>query len=671
MAFVSFDFSGSNAITHSGIVKHFKSVEPIQALAELVWNGFDADASVVDIEIETNDIHGTVCVSILDNGNGINFKFPEENFRRFNDSLKKDSYDTHGSHGRGRLAFHKICNTAAWWTKFQNENAVITVVSSNLSDIEGFTIPPGNQHQRLSPISSGTCVVLSNFKSNLPKTEEIVREFRKIFGAHLALMPNKVLRVAGIKVTPQEHEIHEATLECGSEFFHVQLIHWKERPGTEKSFIHLIAPSNRILYKFYSSLNRKRGYYSSIYIKSQFFSHYSRDHDGLHEPISAFLATDRFRELTTQVGLFAKSMYADFLIKQADQHVSNFELAGDFPEYPNLDAQESNWRLSHVKDIVRAVLIREPNLLVGSNKKQRRLIIRLLDRLSVSNENSGIYEILENILNLDTAAMTQFANQLKKTKLDNIINTIEVLQNRELSVARIKEIMDTHYASVRETPDLQQVIESNTWLFGASYEILGAEEDSFTTTTANLRKTIKGIEDIEIDDIADGAEINGVNRQVDLFLVRKQPQIDSHGRKYYRCVIVEIKRPGISLNDKHLSQIDSYASILSKFPAFNSDLTRFELLLVGRCISSEAFGIHSRLETSKSLGEPGLVTSTPKVKTYIKTWPRIFDEFSLTNDYLLEKLKTQRADLSGTPKEDLLRSLHAASEMDEDVETSA
>ncbi|MEJ5862057.1 ATP-binding protein [Pseudomonas farsensis] len=665
--FVSTDFSGSNKITHSGIAKHFKNVEPHQALAELIWNGFDAGADSIDLSINTNNLGGTELVTLTDNGNGINFKRPEDNFCRFNDSLKKDSYDTHGSQGRGRLAFHKICNISTWYTRFNNENAKITILSSNLGDIDGKTIPEEDQHPSLGTNDPGTCVVLSGFKDSLPSQDFLIYEFRKIFGGHLALAPHKSLFVNNVKVTPQEHDLYETSITTRNNNFHVKLLHWKEKPGSEKSYTHFITSKSKVLYKYLSSLNKKRGYYSSIYVKSDGFDRFSADNDDLYEPIGAFTTSDDFRALDKELGIFARKMYAEFLIKQADRHVEKFEQDGDFPDYGELDERESQWRLSHVKDIVKAVLVRDPGLLVGNNKKQRRLIIQLLDRLSISSENSGIFEILESILSLDAAAMTQLANQLKKTKLDNIIKTIEALQHREFAIAQMKEIMNKYYRDTLETPDLQSIIENNTWLFGASYEILGAEEASFTETAKKLRSTIKEIENIDVGDLSDGVEIEGAKKQVDLLLIRKQPQFDSSGKKYFRCVIVEIKRPGVALNDKHLQQLDTYASILSRHPEFNSDLTRFELLLIGRTISSEAFGIQNRLDTSKSLGEPGIVTSTQKIKTYIKTWPRIFDEFELTNDYLLEKLKTQRADLSAASKADLVASLTAASDSAEET----
>jgi len=409
----------------------------------------------------------------------------------------------------------------------------------------------------------------------------------------------------------------------------------------------------------HSSGNKKPEYFVSIYVSSPYFERFTPNSETLSEPVESFLQSKLGRNLEKQIKLFIADNYASFLISQAEDQVARYESEGDFPAHPELGSAERSWRLSYVKEIVKSVIIKEPTLFIGSNKKQRRVIIRLLDRLAVSNENSGIFDIIESILDLDAATMKTFANQINKTKLENIVNTIEVLQKRENAIHQIQEIMDVHYKGVLETPHLQGIIENNTWLFGASYEILGAEEDSFTKAAENLRLEIKNIEDVDVGDLADGVTVEGAQKQVDLLLVRRQPQYDPNGEKYYRCVIVEIKRPGVALNDKHLQQLDQYASIISKYPAFQSDLTRFELILIGRTISAEAFNIGQRLESNKVHGEPGIITKTAKVKAYIKHWPRIFDEFNLTNDFLLENLKTQRADLSKMTKEDLLADLKA------------
>ena len=45
--------------------------KPVQALAELIWNGLDADASQVAVSFDYNDIETLSEITIRDNGGGI------------------------------------------------------------------------------------------------------------------------------------------------------------------------------------------------------------------------------------------------------------------------------------------------------------------------------------------------------------------------------------------------------------------------------------------------------------------------------------------------------------------------------------------------------------------------------------------------------------------------
>lgn len=93
--------------------------------------------------------------------------------------------------------------------------------------------------------------------------------------------------------------------------------------------------------------------------------------------------------------------------------------------------------------------------------------------------------------------------------------------------------MDAHHKEVLETPDLQHIIENNTWLFGPQYETLGAEEATFTVIAKELRDTIKGVSSIDSDDVDDDAHIDGALRQPDLFLARKVSSFDSNGKRFF------------------------------------------------------------------------------------------------------------------------------------------
>ncbi|MBF4337774.1 ATP-binding protein, partial [Vibrio anguillarum] len=191
------------------------------------------------------------------------------------------------------------------------------------------------------------------------------------------------------------------------------------------------------------------------------------------------------------------------------------------------------------------------------------------------------------------------------------------------------------------------IIEANTWLFGEQYSMIGAEEDDFQKTAHNLRQHIKEIDvlaedDFEQQDLDDGLTIEGVRRQVDLFLARKTKQFDSFGKPYFKCTIIEIKKPSVSLNTKHLRQLEDYAGIIARHPGFSVPNMRFELILVGRKVSNDDMGIPRALKSCEVHNEPGIVFKEERIKGYVKTWSSIKSEFELTNSYLLENLKTRR-----------------------------
>ena len=214
--------------------------------------------------------------------------------------------------------------------------------------------------------------------------------------------------------------------------------------------------------------------------------------------------------------------------------------------------------------------------------------------------------------------------------------------------------MNEHYREVLETPDLQQIIESNTWLFGPRYETIGAEEDSFTKIARRLREDVMASSTVDKEDVDKEDDVPGAKRQSDLFLARKFPTFDSSGQKVFKCIVVEIKRPAISLNKKHLRQLEDYADIIKRYPEFKSEKMHFELILLGRQISSADTQIPSRLNSLIARGEPGLVADDPRMKLYVLNWYSLLDGFELTNGFMLDNLKLKRDDYSTVPKEKLV-----------------
>lgn len=648
-------FNGSAQITDEGIKKHFKSLEPVNAIFELVWNGFDANAKVVDINIEYNNLNGLEKVSIIDNGEGIDIENTVNNFGKFNESSKKLDDNKHGSHGKGRLAFHKLCDIATWYTKRGGYNAKLIIKSSAIKDFSGEYLEEDKQEKSLKELATGTCVVLSEFTNYIPQNlDKLVGAFSKEFGWYLALNKGVQLRINGQVVSIPNHEVHEHPFEVRNISFTAKIIRWDDKPSSEKSFNYLITGDYKVVKKELSKFNNKFAFYTSSYVFSKWADQYDECMLELDQKHTG--QTQVYNAVLKELLAIQRDIYSDYLRSFVDSKIERFDKEGYFPSYSGLAQDYAKWRKNNTKTILRDLYFAEPTVFNTLNAKQTKIIIRLLDVVLVSNENNSLFEVLNEVLDLDEENLSTLAKQLQRTTLENIISTIESLQKRQVAVHKLRNLMEYRYSELLETPDLQKIIEANTWLFGAQYTTLGAEEVSFTSVAKNLRDKVDNIDIVSQQDIEDGMTVEGANRQVDLFMARKVPTFGAMAEEIFKCVIVEIKRPSISLNKKHLQQLEDYAEIISKHPAFSSAKMNFELILVGRKISQNDYQIKKRLEDLKDKGEYGLI-SDGKIKCYIKDWFTIFDEFELSNNYLLSCLNTKLESYTDVQTDELITAL--------------
>jgi K+-sensing histidine kinase KdpD len=75
-------------ITSSGIQKVLRNYNEKQAMAEYIWNGFDANATTIELNYSANTLGFIDSLEICDNGYGINFKSLKVKFDPFYESEK-------------------------------------------------------------------------------------------------------------------------------------------------------------------------------------------------------------------------------------------------------------------------------------------------------------------------------------------------------------------------------------------------------------------------------------------------------------------------------------------------------------------------------------------------------------------------------------------------------
>ena len=479
------NFSGIAQITDDGIKKHFKNMEPYKAIFELVWNGFDARASNVNVRLHKNALGTVDSVSICDDGDGIDLLNLDNSFQKFNESNKKNDDDLHGSHGRGRLAFHKLANEAVWFTKYKNENAKIRISADTISKYEGELISIENQIGFINNLKSGTCVVLSSLysKFKFPSDESFLDSLKKEFSWLLIVNPQRKLFLNEVEVPILENSSFEKDVHIENINFKIKAIRWHEKLSHDKSCNYLLDSNQKIIFKELSKANNKIDFFTSCYALSEWNDTYNKNElemDSKFEQQQKIL-----RKINSEMSFFLKEIYEDYLREYVDAKIESYDEKGYFPSYLGYEHSYALWRKRNTKDAVRSIYLADPKVFANLNTKPLKIIIRMLDKLLVSKENDAIFDVLDDVLDLSDTQVDLLAKQLKSTTLENIISTIEILQKRELAVAKLKELMDKHYESVLETPDLQKIIEANTWLFGSQYELLGAEEDTLQKLLRN------------------------------------------------------------------------------------------------------------------------------------------------------------------------------------------
>ena len=256
--------TGEARITNDSIRKHFRTTEPIDAVCELAWNGFDAKASTVSIELRRNAMDGLEQVTVRDDGEGIEYEKLDDLFGVFDDSAKKHTIDQRGANGRGRLAFHRVSHLATWFTKRPHGEARITVESATLGKYLLDEMSPPDSHTGVTS-PTGTTVVLDRILPGVNLDESRALDHLSMtFGWSLALNPSRRLLFEGSQVPIPTHEYQEHSIAVGARSYKVKIVRWENKPYWEKSYIYVMSASGRTLLKELSKLNNKPDFYVSL-----------------------------------------------------------------------------------------------------------------------------------------------------------------------------------------------------------------------------------------------------------------------------------------------------------------------------------------------------------------------------------------------------------------------
>ena len=236
----------SISIERSGLPSDYKKV-----LAEYIWNGFDANASVIKINYDSNEVGFINNFQIIDNGTGIKFEELDETFGNFNVSKKMNSFSNtgfvKGKKGKGRFSFTSFCNKAIWKTIYESSdnNFLSYKLEINKEDSQNYS----TDDKVISKVKeTGTILTLSDFyslTSDMLEENSFENYLANEFGWFLYLNKEQDYKIIINETKLYYDDIiidnEDDVITIGDFEFKTSYIQWKENIG-DKYFYYFFGP---------------------------------------------------------------------------------------------------------------------------------------------------------------------------------------------------------------------------------------------------------------------------------------------------------------------------------------------------------------------------------------------------------------------------------------------
>lgn len=415
-------------ITSKGIQKVLKNYNEKQAIAEYIWNGFDANADTIRIDYAGNALGLLESLDIADNGYGINFDRLQQKFDPFFESEKaiqivapKHTSKMHGRNGVGRLTFFTFAHNATWRTTYQAENGYrhgeIYISTGGLNSYNhDFTAKPTATAQ------TGTMVFFSNLRIGLQDLEETVLPFLiNEFSWFIELNKHKNYSIV-VNGKPLNFSDNIKSLEEFNLFypdtainFKVKYVHWKDNLHRELSKYYFLAGGEEV-YKDYTTLNKKSDdYFHSIYIDSDFFRDFdfkSFENEGQVAIFGAAKSSAEYRFLIKSLTEYLKSKRKPFLKEYANRLIDSYEQENIFPAYPT--EKERQVRKPALINLIKALYEVEPKLFGSLNTGQKKTLVGLIDLLLRSDQCNQIFDLFNSLIVLEADEKEELSELIKK-----------------------------------------------------------------------------------------------------------------------------------------------------------------------------------------------------------------------------------------------------------------
>lgn len=626
--------------------------KPVIAIAELVWNALDADATRVRVSFEADAIGTITKVRVSDNGSGIQPEQASASFENLGGSWKQVAKRSHkgrllhGRAGKGRFRAFALGADVAWDTVYEKGGALFEyIVRGSVEQLKTFD---GTDPLPSKKTETGTEVVITNIAKAFKtlRGPAALQAMAEEFAIYLRQYTDVEIVYDGARIDPSlvERDRREYVLDNieiddqRAVSPRLLIIEW--RVETDRALF--LCDSDGFALERTTAGIQAPGFNFTAYLRDD----YIRELDGENR-LTLDELDPGLKPLVEAARAKLKEHFRSRAALDAAEVVSEWKKEAVYPfvgePKDNIDRAKRQ-----VFDVV-ALNVHNylPEFRQG-DPKSRRLQLRLL-RQAIEDSPASVRKILHDVLDLPEEKQSELAELLDRTTLSAIIAASALVTER-LDFLRGLEylVFDTETKQLLlERRQLHKIVEKHTWLFG--------EEFNLTVSDQSLTDVLRKHNELHSRDIELDVPVqreDGSAGIVDLMLSRRVPQSRPDVHEH---LVVELKRPTKKIDLEVITQVKSYAFAVASDERFRNVKTRWVFWAVSNDLSADA------QRDARQTGRPeGLIHSDQGtgVEIWIKTWGQVIDAAKSRLSFFQKGLEYEASDESALA---YLRRVHSAS----------
>lgn len=608
-------------IAEEDFVEKLTVANPAQALAELIWNGLDAEADEITVGVE-NTALGLPIIHVRDNGHGIPPEQAEELFIHLGGSWKRSANKSkngarvlHGKEGKGRFRALALGRVAEWSVTSRNEENefvryTLTVFKESAREFR--VTPPVVVDAAKTGIEVTISEAPRQWRLDSPS---IFQELNEIYMLYLKEYPTVRINFLGRALDPTKLIEYRKTFALapiveGKTSYPVELdvIEWK--PETERS-LYLCNEESVPLHKIGPGIQAPNFNFSA-YLKSSYVTQLN-----LRGMLEVAALDPKLNDAVENAKAELRGHFKTRSKEKLKGLVDEWKKEDVYP-YKDDPADSAQTVERQVFDLIAVTAATNLPDFQTQDRRNRKFQLRMLKQ-AIERGPEQLQIILEEVLDLSQQKQEELAKLLKQTTLASIINASAIVADRLNFLKGLETMLfDTELKETfKERLQLHQILKDNTWVFGEEFA-LTVSDQSLTEVLRAHAKAQKMT--ITIDEPV--KRPGGRKGIIDLMLSRKIP---TNTEEELSHLVIELKAPTVKATSKETEQIKSYAFAVQKDERFKGVPTRWSFWLVVNDVDE-----YVQLETQLKEKPQGLLWDSPDPKmpskVWVKTWAQIIHE---------------------------------------------